>query len=615
MADLNALIAQGAQFNLPNPVDQYSKVMQLQAAQQQMQVQRQQMQQIQEDRAGFAKLRETLAQQNLTPEQYETALTQSPDPSHQKMGVEMRFRRSRLAELEKAMGGAEPVSAPSAMPAPTEMPAAKTFDTSAAMVAPVQKPYSEMSNREKILYNEWTGRGRQSQPSTAVYTVDGQVAPFNDYVNANIANNAGAGERAAIDAMPNALAAQVAPAAPVANAMVAQAPVANAKSTKQAQLADISKKLAVLTKPQFSDVAGVKDQIAYLRDEQKRLSESPLAKIDPKDYDPDSFAAYMQTGDATKLRKITDQRLAFDQAKFEWEKANPGKTIKEINQGGVTKYFAINDRTNEATPVTIAGGKVLTGTDMASQRLAFDQAKFAWEKANPGFTIQQTEDGSIVGVNNRTLQAYPVTLNAGGPPSAAPFTGIGGAAPSAGVGRGSVGVTDSRLTPTAPVVAPAGASTAGMPLKGKGSQPTEGERKSATLLQRLQFSQSQLTDALVDNPNAAKPGLFASAVAKLSTPLANTLTPEARQRVQAAQLDMLDAALTLGTGAAYTREQLEGYRESYFPQIGDKPNQILDKQKRLENVISAAKIATGRAAQLVPAAPAPAAGGEWKVIK
>jgi hypothetical protein len=138
---------------------------------------------------------------------------------------------------------------------------------------------------------------------------------------------------------------------------------------------------------------------------------------------------------------------------------------------------------------------------------------------------------------------------------------------------------------------------------------TEGERKAATLLQRLQFSQSQLTDALVADPNAAKPGLFASAVAKLSTPLANTLTPEARQRVQAAQLDILDAALTLGTGAAYTREQLEGYREAYFPQIGDKPNQIKDKQARLDNVINAAKIAAGRAAQLVPAAPAPSAAG------
>ena len=133
--------------------------------------------------------------------------------------------------------------------------------------------------------------------------------------------------------------------------------------------------------------------------------------------------------------------------------------------------------------------------------------------------------------------------------------------------------------------------------------PTEGERKAATLLQRLQFSQSQLTQALTDNPNAAKPNVFASAVAKLSEPLANTLTSEDRQRVEAAQLDILDAALTLGTGAAYTKEQLEGYRKSYFPQIGDGPKQIKDKQARLENIISAAKIAAGRAEKLVPQVP------------
>jgi hypothetical protein len=143
---------------------------------------------------------------------------------------------------------------------------------------------------------------------------------------------------------------------------------------------------------------------------------------------------------------------------------------------------------------------------------------------------------------------------------------------------------------------------------------TEGERKAATLLQRLQFSESQLTEALVNNPNAAKPGVFSSAVAMLSTPLANSLTPEARQRVQSAQLDILDAALTLGTGAAYTREQLEGYREAYFPQIGDKPNQIKDKQARLNNVISAAKIAAGKAAKLVPEPPAPAAAGGSSAI-
>jgi hypothetical protein len=137
----------------------------------------------------------------------------------------------------------------------------------------------------------------------------------------------------------------------------------------------------------------------------------------------------------------------------------------------------------------------------------------------------------------------------------------------------------------------------------------EGERKAATLLQRLQFSEAQLTEALVNNPDAAKPGVFASAVAMLSTPLANSLTPEARQRVQSAQLDILDAALTLGTGNAYTREQLESYRDAYFPQLGDKPNAIKDKQARLNNILSAAKIAAGKAARLVPALPAPAASG------
>jgi len=612
MADLNALIAQGAQFDLPNPVDQYSKVMQLQAAQQQMQVNRQQMQQIQEDRAGFAKLRETLAQQNLTPEQYEAALTQSPDPSHQKMGVEMRFRRSRLAELEKAMGGAEPVSAPSAMLAPTEMPAAKTFDTSAAMVAPVQKPYSEMSNREKILYNEWTGRGRQLQPSTAVYTVDGQVAPFNDYVNANIANNAGAGERAAIDAMPNALAAQVAPAAPVANAMVAQAPVANATSTKQAQLADISKKLAVLTKPQFSDVAGVKDQIAYLRDEQKRLSESPLAKIDPKDYDPDSFAAYMQTGDATKLRKITDQRLAFDKAKFEWEKANPGKTIKEVAQGGVTKYFSVDDRSGVATPVTIASGKILTGTDMASQRLAFDQAKFAWEKANPGFTIQQTEDGSIVGVNNRTLNAYPVTLNAGTPPSPAPFTGIGGAAPSAGAGRGAVGVTDNRVMPGAPAAALA-AAPAGMPLKGKSAGLTEAQSNAAMFGSSMAQAQNVLDEVEKKGTNTGSvtTSLAQGIVKYVPLGIGDKLVQDVysvatqdptklfgpdvnQQRLGQAQLAFSIAYLRKTSGANFGASELVNTLNEFFPSIGEDSSVTKQKSESRKRAIAGMKISAGK---------------------
>lgn len=141
----------------------------------------------------------------------------------------------------------------------------------------------------------------------------------------------------------------------------------------------------------------------------------------------------------------------------------------------------------------------------------------------------------------------------------------------------------------------------------KVSAATEGERKAATLLKRLENSEAQLNAALKDNPDAAKPGLIANGLRAIGAEaLANTAaTSSERQRAESAQLDILDAALTLGTGAAYTREQLQGYRQSYFPQIGDTPANIADKKARLENVIEAAKIAAGRAAQ---ERKAPAAG-------
>lgn len=144
----------------------------------------------------------------------------------------------------------------------------------------------------------------------------------------------------------------------------------------------------------------------------------------------------------------------------------------------------------------------------------------------------------------------------------------------------------------------------GAPLTKGAGNVSEGERKAGTLLARLRGSQEQLLTALGESPSAAKPRTIAELVRAIpivggNTP-ANLVTPEARQRVEAAQLDMLDAALTLGTGAAYTKEQLQGYTRSYFPQIGDGPKQIADKQVRLANVIRAAEIAAGKAERLVP---------------
>jgi len=289
------------------------------------------------------------------------------------------------------------------------------------------------------------------------------------------------------------------------------------------------------------------------------------------------------------------------------------QTTKDTDLGGV-----IERQIYDAQGMPIGAPQQLRKTptigDMTAQgNLSLQQRKFAFEQANPGITVQQTEDGTLVGVNNRTGQAMPITMGGAAPmaPATAPASNafsprlLPTATPAVTQAiPGMPSVLDQRA-PAAPVVATPATPMAGTPLRGKGaaSTTTEGERKASTLLQRLQFSESQLTKALVDDPNAAKPGLFTSALDMLSTPLANTLTSEARQRVESAQLDILDAALTLGTGAAYTKEQLEGYRRSYFPQIGDGPTQIEDKKARLQNVISAAKIAAGKGAALVPSVP------------
>jgi hypothetical protein len=129
-----------------------------------------------------------------------------------------------------------------------------------------------------------------------------------------------------------------------------------------------------------------------------------------------------------------------------------------------------------------------------------------------------------------------------------------------------------------------------------GANITEGERKAGALLTRLRGSQAQLADVTKTNPDAASPNFLGQALSSIGLESAgNIVTSADRQRVNAAQLDLLDAALTLGTGAAYTKEQLEGYRKSYFPQIGDSPATILDKEERLKNVISSAEVAAGRA--------------------
>jgi hypothetical protein len=139
------------------------------------------------------------------------------------------------------------------------------------------------------------------------------------------------------------------------------------------------------------------------------------------------------------------------------------------------------------------------------------------------------------------------------------------------------------------------------------NMPSEGERKSAVLASRLNFSVGQMNQAIGADPKAAMPNTAAEIARFVSRTefLPNKINTEQRQIVEAAQEDILDAALTLGTGAAYSREQLAGYKKSYFPQLDDKPAQIKTKQDRLMNLLKAAEVASGRAGKEITA-PIPA---------
>lgn len=129
------------------------------------------------------------------------------------------------------------------------------------------------------------------------------------------------------------------------------------------------------------------------------------------------------------------------------------------------------------------------------------------------------------------------------------------------------------------------------------NMPSEGERKAGTLANIIDKNIAQMQAAVGKEPKAVKPNALAESVRSItgSDYLARNLSSDQRQIIEGAQLDVLDAALTLRTGAAYTREQLEGYRKSYFPQVGEPDSVVKAKQVRLENLLDSAYMAAGRA--------------------
>ncbi len=244
-------------------------------------------------------------------------------------------------------------------------------------------------------------------------------------------------------------------------------------------------------------------------------------------------------------------------------------------------------------------------------QLNLAQQKFAFEKANPGFELKEAEDGSIVGVNKRTLQAFPVSIG-GATPAAAP------AAPGAGMPGPRMPSPATQAIPgmTSVLDQPAAvASAAGTPLRGKGTALTESQGNATAYGLRMREANAILEP--LENAGKTNTGLIKNVVGGVVglTPLLGEkledasgsvfnalprilggLSPE-QQQVAQARINFITAILRKESGAAIGANEFATAEKNYFPKPGDDAATIAQKQQARRTAIKAMEIQAGPGAR------------------
>jgi hypothetical protein len=235
---------------------------------------------------------------------------------------------------------------------------------------------------------------------------------------------------------------------------------------------------------------------------------------------------------------------------------------------------------------------------LAQERLNFDRNKFAWEKANPGYTIQQDENNFLVGVNPRTLEVRDVRF----PAPTAPFAG-GGGAPGGAVKRGGA------VAPVAePVIQPQGER-----VRGKSAGLTEGQGNAAMFGSAMAQAQQVFdkvekegttTGAVATNlaqgivkyvplgvGDKLVNDIYALAVndpTKLFGPDVN------QQKLGQAQLAFSIAFLRKTSGAMFGPSEVANTIMEYFPAIGEDASVVKQKAESRKRAIAGMKMSAGR---------------------
>jgi len=271
---------------------------------------------------------------------------------------------------------------------------------------------------------------------------------------------------------------------------------------------------------------------------------------------------------------------------------------------------------NPALPgygMPIAGGAIAKtptfGERTAQGQLGLARQKFAWEQANPGFELKEAEDGSIVGVNKRTLQAFPVSIG-GAAPAVAPM-----AAPAASGMPGARVPAIPGMTSVLDQQAPATAPMAGTPLRGKGTALTESQGNATAYGMRMREANAILEP--LENAGKTNTGLIKGAVSgavglvpfigdkleDVSGSIFNALprvlgglSPE-QQQVAQARINFITAILRKESGAAIGASEFATAEKNYFPKPGDDAATIAQKQAARKTAIKAMEVQAGPGAK------------------
>jgi hypothetical protein len=345
-------------------------------------------------------------------------------------------------------------------------------------------------------------------------------------------------------------------------------------------------------------VQDVKDGIVPMQQATAKIQE--LQKMQPADFAKFRVDHLLQTLSAK------DQ---LEQSKTTTKDTDLGSFIQRQNYNAQGQAIGTPERLNK-TP---------TVSDVTAQgNLSLAQQKFKFEQDNPGFEYKENDDGTVVAINKRTNQAFPVTVGGAAAPAPAVNNAlsprVAPAAPAVSQTiPGMPSVLDQRA-PVAPVAATVPAApVAGTPLRGKGTAMNNEQSNAALFGGAMTQAQSVIKDVASRGTykSAVVPGLLeglvklapfgvgdAAANAVESTfrsdPTGWVGPNQDQQKLAQAQIAFATAYLRKTSGAAFGPQEVANTIKEFFPLRGEPDAVIQQKDAARDRVIEGISLGTNK---------------------